>query len=100
MPRRSPSFAEASEIPPQASIDRGGLLAYNGFLAVAGEGRRAFSAFLRGLLGDFNRYAGDGHVDLRREGVDCLIAGICLGDVEFVELITVEVLGTAWLCAV
>jgi hypothetical protein len=48
--------------------------------------RQAFTAFVAGLLGDFDRYLARGDVDLPRDGVSYRIAGLWLDDAEFSEL--------------
>jgi hypothetical protein len=49
--------------------------------------RQAFTAFVAGLLGDFDRYLARGDVDLPRDGVSYRIAGLWLDDAEFSELL-------------
>ncbi|HLH14098.1 MAG TPA: helix-turn-helix domain-containing protein [Solirubrobacteraceae bacterium] len=51
------------------------------------EHRAAFTAYLAGLLGDFDRYLANGDVDLRRDGVGYRVAGMWLDDREFDELV-------------
>lgn len=49
--------------------------------------RQAFTAFVAGLLGDFDRYLALGDIDLPRDGVSYRIAGLWLDDAEFSELL-------------
>jgi Helix-turn-helix domain len=49
--------------------------------------RQAFTAFVAGLLGDFDRYLARGDIDLPRDGVSYRIAGLWLDDAEFSELL-------------
>jgi hypothetical protein len=53
----------------------------------ADDHRQAFTAFVAGLLGDFDRYLARGDVDLPRDGVSYRIAGLWLDDAEFSELL-------------
>ncbi len=48
--------------------------------------RRAFMAFVAGLLDDFDRYLGRDHIDLLRDGVGYRLAGFWLDDGEAVEM--------------
>lgn len=52
----------------------------------AEDHRHAFTAFVAGLLADFDRYLARGDVDLVRDGVSYRLAGMWLDDAEFVEL--------------
>ena len=49
--------------------------------------RQAFTAFVAGLLRDFDRYLARGDIDLVRDGVSYSIAGLWLDDEEFRELL-------------
>ena len=49
--------------------------------------RQAFTAFVAGLLADFDRYLDRGDIDLRRDGVGYRMAGLWLDDNEFAELL-------------
>jgi hypothetical protein len=51
------------------------------------EHRQAFTAFVAGLLGDFDRYLASGDPDLARDGVGYSINAMWLTDAEFVEFI-------------
>ena len=53
----------------------------------ADDHRQAFTAFVAGLLGDFDRYLARGDIDLVRDGVSYSIAGLWLDDAEFRELL-------------
>jgi hypothetical protein len=53
----------------------------------ADDHRQAFTAFVAGLLGDFDRYVARGDIDLVRDGVSYSIAGLWLDDAEFSELL-------------
>ncbi len=48
--------------------------------------RRAFIAFVAGLLGDFDRYLARGKIDPMRDGVSYSLAGMWLDDAELTEL--------------
>ncbi|HVV20342.1 MAG TPA: helix-turn-helix domain-containing protein, partial [Pseudonocardiaceae bacterium] len=50
------------------------------------EHRQAFTAFVAGLLGDFDRYVAGGDVDLIRDGVSYRITGLWLDDAELAEM--------------
>ena len=50
------------------------------------EHRQAFTAFVAGLLGDFDRYLARGDVDPLRDGVSYNLAGLWLDDAELSEL--------------
>ncbi|MGY1633343.1 helix-turn-helix domain-containing protein [Geodermatophilus sp. SYSU D01186] len=55
------------------------------------EHRRAFATFVAALLADFDRYAdgaGDGGLDLARDGVGYRQIAVWLSDEEFAELVT------------
>ncbi len=49
--------------------------------------RQAFTAFVAGLLGDFDRYLSRDDVDLFRDGVSFRMAGLWLDDREFAEFL-------------
>jgi hypothetical protein len=49
--------------------------------------RRAFLAFVAGLIGDFERYLSRGSVDLARDGVRYNLAGMRLTDAEYREFL-------------
>lgn len=49
--------------------------------------RQAFTAFVAGLLGDFDRYLASGDIDLVRDGVGYRLAGMWLDDAELAELV-------------
>ena len=53
----------------------------------ADDHRRAFMAFVAGLLGDFDRYLARGDIDLLRDGVTYRLAGLWLDDAEYAELL-------------
>ena len=48
--------------------------------------RQAFTAYVAGLLGDFDRYLARGDIDLLRDGVRYNMAALWLSDAEFTEL--------------
>jgi Helix-turn-helix domain len=52
------------------------------------EHRRAFTAFVAGLLGDFDRYLDSGKPDLARDGVGYRMSAMWLTDNEFTEFTT------------
>jgi hypothetical protein len=52
----------------------------------ADEHRRAFLAFVAGLLHDFDRYLARGEIDLLRDGVSYRLVGLWLTDAELTEL--------------
>ena len=49
--------------------------------------RQAFTAYVAGLLGDFDRYLARGDIDVLRDGVRYNMAALWLSDAEFTELI-------------
>ncbi|MQY24042.1 helix-turn-helix domain-containing protein [Nocardia macrotermitis] len=49
--------------------------------------RRAFTAFVAGLLADFDRYLERDEIDYVRDGVGYRVAGMWLDDAEFIEFI-------------
>jgi hypothetical protein len=51
------------------------------------EHRQAFTAFVAGLLGDFDRYLASGSPDLARDGVGYSLNAMWLSDTEYVEFI-------------
>lgn len=53
----------------------------------ADDHRRAFMAFVAGLLGDFDRYLDRGDIDLLRDGVSYHLAGLWLDDAEYGDLL-------------
>jgi hypothetical protein len=53
----------------------------------ADDHRQAFTAFVAGLLGDFDRYLARGDIDLLRDGVSYRLAGLWLDDAEYAELL-------------
>ncbi len=53
----------------------------------AEEHRRAFMAFVAGLLADFDRYLALGDPDLARDGVGYRMAALWLSDAELAELL-------------
>lgn len=53
----------------------------------AEDHRRAFLAYIAGVLGDFDRYLDRGDIDLRRDGVGYRTAGFWLDDNEFRDMI-------------
>ncbi|MFF4186321.1 helix-turn-helix domain-containing protein [Streptomyces sp. NPDC001691] len=52
----------------------------------AEDHRQAFTAYVAGLLGDFDRYLARGDVDLLRDQVGYSLAAMWLDDAEFAEL--------------
>jgi hypothetical protein len=50
------------------------------------EHRQAFTAFVAGLLGDFDRYLARGDIDPIRDGVSYNLAAMWLDDAELGEL--------------
>jgi len=48
--------------------------------------RKAFLAFIAGLIGDFDRYLERDHIDLLRDGVSYRLVGLWLTDEERAEL--------------
>jgi hypothetical protein len=52
----------------------------------AEDHRQAFTAYVAGLLGDFDRYLARGDVDLLRDQVSYRLAAMWLDDTEFAEL--------------
>lgn len=52
----------------------------------AEEHRQAFTAYIAGLLGDFDRYLDGGDVDLLRDQVSYRLAAMWLDDAELAEL--------------
>ena len=53
----------------------------------ADDHRQAFTAFVAGLLGDFDRYLARGDIDLLRDGVSYRLAGLWLDDGEYADLL-------------
>jgi hypothetical protein len=53
----------------------------------AEDHRRAFTAFVAGLLGDFDRYVTSGEIDLVRDGVGYRQRGLWLSDAELVDML-------------
>jgi hypothetical protein len=53
----------------------------------ADDHRRAFTAFVAALLGDFDRYLDRGGIDLLRDGVGYRLAGLWLDDAEYADLL-------------
>jgi hypothetical protein len=53
----------------------------------ADDHRQAFTAFVAGLLGDFDRYLARGDIDPLRDGVSYNLAGMWLDDSELRELL-------------
>lgn len=51
------------------------------------EHRQAFTAFVAGLLADFDRYLARGDLDPDRDAVSYRLAGLWLDDAEFAELV-------------
>jgi hypothetical protein len=51
------------------------------------EHRQAFTAFVAGLLGDFDRYLASGSPDLARDGVGYSINAMWLSDAEFADFV-------------
>jgi Helix-turn-helix domain len=49
--------------------------------------RQAFTAYVAGLLGDFDRYLARGDIDLLRDGVRYNIAALWLDDGEYADLL-------------
>lgn len=49
--------------------------------------RQAFTAFVAGLLADFDRYLSRDEIDLLRDGVGFRMAGVWLDDTELAELV-------------
>jgi hypothetical protein len=49
--------------------------------------RRAFHGYVAALLADFDRYLGQDHIDLRRDGAGYRMAGLWMTDEELNELI-------------
>jgi hypothetical protein len=49
--------------------------------------RQAFTAFVAGLLGDFDRYLDRGDIDLLRDGVSYRMTGLWLDEAEHAELL-------------
>jgi hypothetical protein len=49
--------------------------------------RQAFTGFVAGLLGDFDRYIARGDIDFIRDGVRYNMAGLWLDDAEFTRLL-------------
>src|SRR6266516_3542146 len=63
--------AELADVPPMSADDH----------------RQAFTAFVAGHLGDFDRYLARGDIDLLRDGVTYRMAGLWLDDAEYTELL-------------
>ncbi|WP_019926298.1 helix-turn-helix domain-containing protein [Nocardia sp. BMG111209] len=51
------------------------------------EHRRAFMAFIAGVMADFDRYLDRGEVDYVRDGVGYRMAGMWLDDTEFADFV-------------
>ncbi|MGA9113354.1 MAG: helix-turn-helix domain-containing protein [Candidatus Dormiibacterota bacterium] len=107
--------AELPDVPPGSLYRHVGLLVSAGVLGVAAEHRvrgavertyvlrvaaaradaamspeqhrRAFMAFVAGLLGDFDRYLALGDPDLARDGVDYRMGALWLSDGELAEFL-------------
>jgi AcrR family transcriptional regulator len=53
----------------------------------ADDHRRAFMAFVAGLLADVDRYLARGHIDPLRDGASYRVAGLWLDEAEYAELL-------------
>src|ERR1035437_9002387 len=89
--------AELPDVPPGSLYRHVGLLVSAGVLGVAAaqgdaamtteEHRRAFMAFVAGLLGDFDRYLALGEPDLARDGAGYRMGALWLSDAELAEFL-------------
>ncbi|MEC3956658.1 helix-turn-helix domain-containing protein [Nocardia sp. CDC153] len=66
--------------PAAAKVDHEALAAMS-----TEEQRRAFMAFVAGLVGDFDRYLARGDIDYVRDGVGYRMTGLWLDDTEFTD---------------
>ena len=68
-------------LPAAPSVSPGDLASWT-----PGDHRRAFYGYLAALLADFDRYLGQDHIDLRRDGASYRMAGLWMTDQELTEL--------------